>query len=126
MKKIVENMNKTKHYWESISRYQWPVTGVTPKSFFKTFHPGLFISAINKIREGWIYLLVDVIFGLFSFLIFHYINNEIVMNPIIQRFINRQMNINNHELYNNGQNIHTSSIQESIKQSIINLLNDKY
>ena len=32
--------------------------------------------AINKMREGWIYLLVDVIFGLFSFLIFHYINND--------------------------------------------------
>jgi hypothetical protein len=53
-------------------------------------------------------------------------NNEIEMNNIIQRFIVRRMNINNHELYNNGQNIHTSSIQESIKQSIINLLNDKY
>jgi hypothetical protein len=33
--------------------------------------------AINKMREGWIYLLVDVIFGLFSFLIFHYINNDL-------------------------------------------------
>ena len=32
--------------------------------------------AINKMREGWIYLLYDVIFGLFSFLIFHYINND--------------------------------------------------
>jgi len=32
--------------------------------------------AINKIRKGWIYLLYDVIFGLFSFLIFHYINND--------------------------------------------------
>ena len=32
--------------------------------------------AINKMRKGWIYLLVDVIFGLFSFLIFHYINND--------------------------------------------------
>ncbi len=32
--------------------------------------------AINKIRSGWAYLLYDVIFGLFSFLIFHYINND--------------------------------------------------
>ena len=27
--------------------------------------------AINKMTEGWIYLLYDVIVGLFSFLIFH-------------------------------------------------------
>lgn len=32
--------------------------------------------AINKIRSGWIYLLYDVIFGLLSFLIFHYINGD--------------------------------------------------
>lgn len=32
--------------------------------------------AINKIRSGWIYLLYDVIFGLISFLFFHYINND--------------------------------------------------
>lgn len=32
--------------------------------------------AINKMREGWIYLLYDVILGLFSFLFFHYINND--------------------------------------------------
>ena len=32
--------------------------------------------AINKIRSGWIYLLYDVIFGLLSFLIFHYINDD--------------------------------------------------
>jgi hypothetical protein len=33
-------------------------------------------NAINKIRSGWIYLLIDVILGLFSFFIFHYINND--------------------------------------------------
>jgi hypothetical protein len=32
--------------------------------------------AINKMSEGWVYLLYDVIFGLFSFLFFHYINND--------------------------------------------------
>jgi hypothetical protein len=32
--------------------------------------------AINKIRSGWVYLLYDVIVGLLSFLIFHYINND--------------------------------------------------
>ncbi len=32
--------------------------------------------AINKIRSGWIYLLYDVIFGLLSFLIFHYTNGD--------------------------------------------------
>jgi hypothetical protein len=30
-------------------------------------------NAVNKIRSGWVYLLTDVILGLLSFLIFHYI-----------------------------------------------------
>lgn len=33
-------------------------------------------NAINKQSSAWIYLLYDVIVGLFSFLIFHYINND--------------------------------------------------
>jgi hypothetical protein len=40
-------------------------------------------NAINKIRSGWIYLLVDVLLGLFSFLIFHYINNDFKKLKII-------------------------------------------
>jgi Leucine-rich repeat (LRR) protein len=34
--------------------------------------------------------------------------------------------LRNHELYDDGQNVHTSSIQESVKKSIIILLNDIY
>jgi hypothetical protein len=38
---------------------------------------GLFAyNAINKNPNSWIYLLLDVTFGLFAFLIFHYINND--------------------------------------------------
>ena len=38
---------------------------------------GLFAySAITGNSGAWIYLLIDVIFGLFSFLIFHYINDD--------------------------------------------------
>jgi hypothetical protein len=33
-------------------------------------------NAVNKIRSAWLYLMYDVIFGLFSFLIFHYKNND--------------------------------------------------
>lgn len=33
-------------------------------------------NAIHKSRGAWVYLLYDVIFGLLSFLIFHYINND--------------------------------------------------
>ena len=54
----------------------------------------------------------------------YYIGNEIIMNPIIQRFIDRIRNINNHNLYIDNQNVHSSSIQESVKKSIINLLKD--
>jgi hypothetical protein len=33
-------------------------------------------NAIQKNKGAWLYLLYDVIFGLVSFLIFHYINND--------------------------------------------------
>jgi len=33
-------------------------------------------NAIIRNTSAWIYLLVDVLFGLISFLIFHYINND--------------------------------------------------
>jgi hypothetical protein len=33
-------------------------------------------NAINQVRNAWLYLMYDVIFGLFSFLIFHYKNND--------------------------------------------------
>jgi hypothetical protein len=38
---------------------------------------GLFaFNAINKNPNAWIYLLIDVLIGLFSFLIFHYTNGD--------------------------------------------------
>ena len=38
---------------------------------------GLFAyNAINKNTNSWIYLLVDVIFGLFSFILHHYIEGD--------------------------------------------------
>jgi len=53
-------------------------------------------------------------------------DNEIenLLNPIIYRFINKIKSGggNIHNFYNNNQNIHSSSIQESIKNSIFNLM----
>ena len=41
------------------------------------FMYGLFAyNAINKNPNAWIFLLIDVIIGLISFLIFHYINDD--------------------------------------------------
>ena len=38
---------------------------------------GLFAyNAINKNPNSWIYLLIDVIIGLFSFIVFHFINGD--------------------------------------------------
>ena len=33
-------------------------------------------NAINRNRDAWIYLLIDVTFGLVSFLTFHYLNGD--------------------------------------------------
>ena len=57
--------------------------------------------------------------------IFKIDNNPIeIVNPIVQRFLDRINNRggNIYNVYDNRQNVHTSSIQQSIKKSIINIL----
>lgn len=52
-------------------------------------------------------------------------NNEFInLHPLLVGFIGRQYNHNNHNVYKDGQNIHNSNIQNSLKQSIFNILND--
>ena len=55
-------------------------------------------------------------------------NNPIenILNPIIQRFLNRIQNriLQDDTIYSDGQNIHSSSIQQSIQKSIYNLMNN--
>jgi Leucine-rich repeat (LRR) protein len=55
---------------------------------------------------------------------FYYYNNPIenLLNPIINRFINRIKNKQIYNIHNDTQNVHSSSIQQSIKDSIFNLL----
>jgi Leucine-rich repeat (LRR) protein len=55
---------------------------------------------------------------------FYYTGNMIenLLNPIIQRFIQRFNKIDRYTIYNDTQNIHSSSIQQSIKDSIFNLM----
>jgi hypothetical protein len=57
---------------------------------------------------------------------FTYQNNPIenLLNPIINRFVQRIKNRggNIHNLYTDTQNVHSSSIQQSIKDSIYNLM----
>jgi Leucine-rich repeat (LRR) protein len=55
----------------------------------------------------------------------HYDNPiENLLNPIINRFINRINNKNKqiYNIHNDTQNVHSSSIQQSLKDSIFNLL----
>jgi Leucine-rich repeat (LRR) protein len=59
---------------------------------------------------------------------FHYSDNEIDNLPIqLMRFINRirQTRTNELNIYNDGQNVHNSNIQLSIKQSIENITTRK-
>jgi hypothetical protein len=53
-----------------------------------------------------------------------YLNLENTLNPIIQRFLQRIQNKRNQKnIYSDTQNIHSSSIQKSIKDSIHALMN---
>jgi hypothetical protein len=56
---------------------------------------------------------------------FSYNSNPIenILNPIIYRFVtNRHNKTNNYTIYNDSQNVHSSSIQSSIRDSIFNLM----
>ena len=60
-----------------------------------------------------------------QYLIYH--NNEInIIDIRIQRLIDRMQNYNNHGVFNDSQNVHSSSIQKSVKESINNLMKDSF
>jgi hypothetical protein len=73
----------------------------------------------NQIKE----IPLEII-NLRNFIEFYYNNNPIenLLNPIINRFINRIKNKQIYNIHNDTQNVHSSSIQQSIKDSIFNLL----
>jgi Leucine-rich repeat (LRR) protein len=73
----------------------------------------------NQINE----LPLEII-NLRNLIDFYYHNNPIenLLNPIINRFINRINNKQIYNIHNDTQNVHSSSIQQSIKDNIFNLL----
>jgi hypothetical protein len=86
-----------------------------------------------QLRELWIYgnQIKEIpleICHLIQLEYFSYHNNPIenLLNPIIQRFINRIENRNKQikNVYNDSQNVHSSSIQQSVKSSIYNLMKE--
>ena len=58
--------------------------------------------------------------------LYHVNNEDIVIDIRIQRFINRMQNYNNHNFFGDSQSVHSSSIQESLKKSINNLMKDPF
>jgi Leucine-rich repeat (LRR) protein len=66
------------------------------------------------------------IINLRNLIYFYYNNNPIenLLNPVINRFINQIKNKNKqiYNIHNDTQNVHSSSIQQSIKESIFILL----
>jgi Leucine-rich repeat (LRR) protein len=73
----------------------------------------------NQIKE----IPLEII-NLRNLIYFNYDDNPIenLLNPIINRFINRIKNKEIYNIHNDTQNVHSSSIQQSIKDSIFNLL----
>ena len=90
-----------------------------PKEIGQLTNLQLLDCAYNQLTE----IPIEIINCRYIYYIY-YDNNAIIIHPVIQRFINRR--INNNSIYNDGQNVHTSSIQESCKKSILNLLNDNF
>jgi hypothetical protein len=86
-----------------------------------SFLTQLFIFGINNNQINEIPL---EIINLRNLRYFYYYNNPIenLLNPIINRFINRIKNKHIHNIHNDTQNVHSASIQQSIKDSIFNLL----
>jgi Leucine-rich repeat (LRR) protein len=54
-------------------------------------------------------------------------NNELDLHPAIVRFLNHRRNVGIHgNIYRDRQNVHASSIQDSIKKTLLCLMNDPY
>ena len=59
--------------------------------------------------------------------IFHYFHNEIeYIPPQVIRFLNKIKNTDKLQVYNDSQNIHNHSIQESVNNSINNIMQQKF
>jgi hypothetical protein len=56
----------------------------------------------------------------------HIYGNEITLDIRIKRFIDRMRNYNNHDIFRDSQNLHSSSIQKSTQESINNLMKDEF
>lgn len=57
---------------------------------------------------------------------FFYVGNPVEnIHPSVTRFLNRMKNGEN-DIYNDSQSVHKHSIQESVKQSISNIISQKY
>ena len=78
-----------------------------------------------KLSNNYITNIPNSIIYCINLLEFEYYNNQInYINPIIIRFLHRFSN--KLEIYNDDQNIHNHTIQESLFNSIVNIINQNY
>jgi Leucine-rich repeat (LRR) protein len=108
-------LQKLDLYCNKIKEFPKEICHLTQLQEFFFYH--------NQIKE----LPLEII-NLRNIIYFYYYENPIenLLNPIIYRFIQRIGNRggNIHNLYNDTQNVHSSSIQQSIKDSIYNLMKE--
>jgi len=76
---------------------------------------------VNKLTS-----LPASILGCRRLTLFHCYDNELTLDIRFERFIQRIRNYKNHGIFNDGQNIHASSIQTSTKESINALFKDTF
>uniref|UniRef100_A0A6C0EAI8 Uncharacterized protein n=1 Tax=viral metagenome TaxID=1070528 RepID=A0A6C0EAI8_9ZZZZ len=59
-------------------------------------------------------------------ILYYAYNRDIIIDIRFERFIDRMHNYGNYGVFNDSQNVHSSSIQKSVKESINNLMKDSF
>ena len=88
------------------------------------------MNVLIKIKELFIYdnsitIIPLTIMNLAELHHFRYDDDKIELNPIIQRFINRNKVKSNLQIYDDDQNVHDTTISKSLSDSIYKIMQDK-
>jgi hypothetical protein len=68
--------------------------------------------------------ITEVPFTIMNFKNLNSLHIDIVIHPIIQRFLDRNRVKTNKTIYDDSQNVHNSNIVKSVEQSIYNIINE--
>jgi Leucine-rich repeat (LRR) protein len=84
------------------------------------------LDGLTNLQEIWLYdnQITNIPFSIMNNINLNTLDIDCDIDPIIQRFLDRNVLKDNKTIYDDTQNVHNSHIVETIKQSIYNIIGD--